>query len=163
MRKLERRTRNLGKIKRNIKFFVQLWVSISLPRAWVSAYLQSFYIVFNCLQGSNKLTWVRYWQGFVLRPGKTFCKIRKSEMRIIPMQIHAKNPQVTLRDNAFKSYLRINVIIVGVALSILFIAAAVFFYKHSKKCIKVSLIQRKGPCKPGLECSPFSTKKICFN
>ena len=79
------------------------------------------------------------------------------------MQIHAKNPQVTLRDNAFKSYLRINVIIVGVALSILFIAAAVFFYKHSKKCIKVSLIQRKGPCKPGLECSPFSTKKICFN
>ena len=49
------------------------------------------------------------------------------------MRIHTKNPRVALQENAYKSSLRINVIIVGVALSILFIAAAVFFYKHSKK------------------------------
>ena len=61
---------------------------------------------------------------------------------IITMRIHTTNPRVILQDNANRSNLRINVIIVGVALSILFIAAAVFFYKHSKKCIKVSLTVR---------------------
>ena len=54
------------------------------------------------------------------------------------MQIHT-NQRTVLQNNANRTYLRINVIIVGVALSILFIAAAVFFYKHSKKCIKVSV------------------------
>ena len=57
------------------------------------------------------------------------------------MRIHKSttNQRIMMRNNANRTYLRINVIIVGVALSILFIAAAVFFYKHSKKCIKVSV------------------------
>ena len=72
------------------------------------------------------------------------------------MQIHT-NQRTVLQNNANRTFLRINVIIVGVALSILFIAAAVFFYKHSKKCIKV---RANGPLNRSNENGPIIRSTI---